>query len=65
MKSWTRREVASTKHYACDRHFGAPRVGTCTRCGNNICETCRIPAAGKTFCAPCAMRAAGVTYRTR
>ena len=42
-----------------------PGVGTCARCGHNICEGCRIPAAGKTFCGPCAMRAAGVTYRSR
>jgi len=65
MKIWMGRTSVSTKHYACNRHPTQPGVGTCARCGHNICEGCRIPAAGKTFCGPCAMRAAGVTYRSR
>jgi hypothetical protein len=42
---------------ACAVHGGRESVGTCGRCGNYLCETCRTPWRGRVLCAACVDRA--------
>jgi hypothetical protein len=42
---------------ACAVHEGRESVGTCSRCGNYLCEVCRTPWRGRVVCAACVERA--------
>jgi tetratricopeptide (TPR) repeat protein len=42
---------------ACSRHAAAPAVGSCYRCGNQVCEICLLYYGAQPHCPPCAGRA--------
>src|SRR3954469_22288991 len=42
---------------ACPVHAGVESVGTCGRCGNYVCETCRTRWRDQLLCAACVDRA--------
>jgi hypothetical protein len=42
---------------SCAVHAGMEAVGTCARCGNFMCETCRTPYRNLLVCAACVDRA--------
>lgn len=55
---------AREEEATCAVHPGMESVGTCGRCGNYLCETCRTRWRGKVWCAACVNRALGAGERT-
>jgi hypothetical protein len=51
--------LARPDEASCAVHAGMESVGTCDRCGKQVCETCRTRWRGRIWCAPCVDQALG------
>jgi hypothetical protein len=51
--------LARPDEASCAVHAGMESVGTCDRCGKQVCETCRTRWRGRIWCAACVDQALG------
>ena len=63
MRRRKQRNVGLVQHFGCATHPTEPTVGTCAKCENNVCETCRLQVGDTIYCLRCAMFTAGVSRR--
>jgi hypothetical protein len=63
LRRWRNRNQPTTIHAGCYLHPTQPSVGTCTKCHNQVCESCHLEVADTSYCMRCAMYTAGVSTR--